>query len=490
MNYYLITPEIIVGAVAAAVILLDLFVRNKNALAALSITGLLASLAVSVALWGREENTIFNGMLKVDELAVFFNFIFCGAAILVVLASRDYVSKFARFQGEYYALLLLSVVGMMFMAASRDLVTIFISLELTSISLYSLAAFLKDEKSSEAGLKYLLLGAIASAVLLFGMALVFGLTGETRLDGIFDALAQSGIGFDTPALLLGVIFLIAGFGFKIAAVPFQMWVPDVYEGAPTPVTAYLSVASKAVGFVVIIRVFLEAFGGDQILPDWAMIFAVLSAISMTVGNVVAIAQTNIKRMLGYSSIAQAGYLMIGLAAVTKATGVEGPVLFGPTGLLFFIGCYALANLGVFIAVIAISNRINSDMIADYSGVGRRAPPLSLAMTLCLVSLTGLPPTAGFLAKFYLFNAAVYQGLLWLVVIAVVNTAISAYYYFRVVKVTWFGEPASIESVPSSWPVKLALAIACVGVLALFFYPTGLLDVARDAVQAVSASVLP
>jgi len=490
-SYSLLTPEIIVAAFAAAVILLDLVVREKALLAALSVVGLLASLGVSVTMWGRENNELFDGMLKVDQFAIFFNFLFCGVAILVTLASRDYVSRFSRFQGEFYALILLSVIGMMFMAASRDLIAIYVALELTSISLYALTAFLKDAKSSEAGLKYLLLGAIASAVLLFGMALTFGVSGETSLKGIYDAIDSAGISFDNPALLLGVIFLIGGFGFKIATVPFQMWVPDVYEGAPTPVTAYLSVASKAAGFVVILRVFLEAFGGDQIISDWAMIFAVLAAISMTVGNVVAIAQTNIKRMLGYSSIAQAGYLMVGVAAVTRTAGVDDPaVVFGPTGLIFFIGCYALANLGVFFAVIAITNKTNSDEIEDFSGMGHRAPLLSLALTLCLISLTGLPPAAGFLAKFYLFNAAVHQGLAWLVVVGVLNTAISAYYYFRVVKVTWFGTPKSEESVPSGWALRLALVITCLGVLAIFFFPSPVIDVARDAAQAVGATVLP
>jgi NADH-quinone oxidoreductase subunit N len=282
---------------------------------------------------------------------------------------------------------------------------------------------------------------------------------------------------------MGLVFLVAGFGFKIASVPFQMWVPDVYEGAPTPITAYLSVASKAAGFAVILNVFLRAFGGDSsILPDWAMLFAVLSAISMTIGNVVAIAQTNIKRMLGYSSIAQAGYLMVGLAAVTVA---PKPELFGPTGLIFFIVGYAAANLGAFIAIIAISNKINSDLIADYSGMGKRAPLLALALTLCLISLTGLPPTVGFLAKFYLFTTAVHQDLTWLVIIAVLNTAISAYYYFRVIKVTWFGAPASAEGIPSSWALRLALAIACLGVLVLFFLPSPLLNLAQTAAGVFS-----
>jgi len=481
LNYYLLAPEICLAGFAIAVILLDLFIPRKGILAAISITGLVACLGISIALWGRQDNTLFNGMLIADELAIFFKLLFCGVSILVILASRDYVSRFSRFQGEYYALILLSVIGMMLMAAARELVTIYIALELTGLSLYALVSFLKDPKSSEAGLKYLLLGAIASAVLLFGMALTFGITGQTRLWDIAHSLPLGRVA-DSPALLLGLVFLIGGFGFKIATVPFQMWVPDVYEGAPTPITAYLSVASKAAGFAVILRVFLEAFGGE-ILLDWAIIFAVLSAISMTLGNVVAIAQTNIKRMLGYSSIAQAGYLMVGLAAVTEATETAD---FGPTGLIFFIACYAAANLGAFIAIIAVSNKIGSDLIDDYSGVGRRAPLLSLALTLCLVSLTGLPPTAGFLAKFYLFNAAVHHGLAWLVIIAVINTAVSAYYYFRVIKATWFGTPVSMEGIPSSWALRAALSIACLGVLVLFFLPSPLLDVA----QTVAGTLFP
>ncbi len=489
MNYYLFAPEICLAGFAIAVILLDLVISRKGILAAISVIGLIACLGISVALWGRwdsPDNTLFGGMLVADRFALFFKVLLCAATILVILASQDYVSKFARFQGEFYALLLLSVVGMMLMAASRDLIAIYVSLETASISLYALAAFLKDRKSTEAGLKYLLLGAVASGILLFGMALTFGVTGETRLDHIATAITNSGMGYaDNPALLLGLIFLIGGFGFKIATVPMQMWVPDVYEGAPTPVTAFLSVASKAAGFAVILRVFLEAFGGETTLPDWAMIFAVLSSISMLVGNIVAIQQTNIKRMLGYSSIAQAGYLMVGLAAVTKAAELDDPAVFGPTGLLFFIAAYAVANLAVFFAVIAITNKTNSDEISSFSGMGRRAPLLSLALTLGLISLTGLPPAAGFLAKFYLFNSAMHQGLAWLVVLGVFNSAISAYYYFRVVKVTWFGAPASEESVPSSWPLRAALLIACVGVLILFFLPSPLLDVAQKVTMLLS-----
>ncbi len=477
MNYpsfaYLLAPEICLVGFAIIAILLDLFIGRKKVLAALGIVALLASVGFSLSLWlghAQPSTPLLGGVLVVDSFALFFNILVAAAAILVVLSSIDYASKFSRFQGEYYALILLSAVGMMLMAASRDLISVYVSLELASLSLYALVGFLKDDKSTEASLKYLLLGAVASATLLFGMALVYGLTGQTNLAGIADSLLAGGVAWSNPVFLLAVVFLIAGFGFKISSIPFQMWVPDVYEGAPTPVTAYLSIASKAAGFAVIMRVFLEALGSAQ--ANWALIFAILSAFSMVIGNTVAIAQTNIKRMLGYSTIAQAGYLMVGLATVTE---------LGQSGLLFFLASYAVANLGAFIAIIAISEKVGSDLISDFSGMGKRAPVLALALTLCLISLTGIPPTAGFVAKLYLFNAAVHYNLVWLVVVAVLNTAISAYYYFRVIKVMWFSTPASEERVTSSWTLRVALAIACLGVLVLFFYPGALLGVARSAV---------
>ena len=272
--------------------------------------------------------------------------------------------------------------------------------------------------------------------------------------------------------------MIAGFGFKIAAVPFQMWVPDVYEGAPTPITAYLSVASKAAGFAIILRVFFSAFGLPEWLSlNWGLIFATLAVIGMTLGNIVAIPQTNIKRMLGYSSIAQAGYLMVGLAAMGVAPVTS---LLGQSGVLFFLASYALTNMGAFIAIIAISNKLNSDLIEDYSGMGKRAPLLALALTLCLVSLIGMPPAAGFMAKFYIFSAAVQHNLLWLVIIAVINSVISAYYYLRVVKVMWLSQAASEEKVPSSGALRLALSLSCLGVLILGIIPGYVMKLAELA----------
>ena len=482
----LLAPELSLLGFALAVILLDLFIKQKKVLAAVSIAGVIISAGFTVAMWGAPSVAIFYRMLAVDNFALFFKLLFLAAAGLIILASQDYVSKFERFQGEYYALVLVSAVGMMLLAAAADLITIYVALELSSISLYVLASFLKDQKSTEAGLKYLLLGAVASAVLLYGMALVFGFTGVTCLMYVADFVqGMPGAGLlNNPALLLGIILLAAGFGFKIACFPFQMWVPDVYEGAPTPITAYLSVASKAAGFAVILRVFFVGLGSpDWLSLNWGMLFAILSAITMTVGNIVAIVQTNIKRMLGYSSIAQAGYLMVGLATVGMAAGNDA---LGQSGLLFFLMSYAVTNLGAFIAVIAISNKIDSDVIDDYTGMGKRAPLMALALSLCLISLIGLPPTAGLIAKIYIFSGAVQHGLLWLVIVAVINSCVSAFYYLRVVKVMWLGVPASKEKVPSSWALRTALLLCCLFVLLLGVIPGGFVGIAEAAARILGS----
>lgn len=480
MELTLFIPELTLAVFAIVVILLDLFTKQKGLLVSFSLSGLVIAAGVTVAMWGGSFPSIFNNMLAVDNFALFFKLLFLGIAFLVILASVDYASKFSHFRGEYYALVLLSTLGMMLMAATSDLISIYIALELTSISLYALVGFLKDAKSTEASLKYLLLGAIASAVLLYGMALIFGFTGKTQLGEIAQVIQSMPLEtlVASPALILGVVLLIAGFGFKIAAVPFQMWVPDVYEGAPTPITAFLSVASKAAGFAIILRVFLSAFGLPEWLSmNWGIIFAALAVIGMTLGNIAALPQTNIKRMLGYSSIAQAGYLMVGLAAMGFSPAAD---ILGQSGVLFFLASYALTNMGAFIAIIAISNKLGSDRIEDYSGMGKRAPLVALALTLSLISLIGMPPAAGFMAKFYIFSAAVQQNLLWLVIIAVINSVISAYYYLRVVKVMWLGQAVSEEKVPSSGALRLALFLSCLGVLLLGIIPGYAMKLAQFA----------
>jgi NADH-quinone oxidoreductase subunit N len=487
LNFGLLAPELTLAATAIVVILLDFFVRGKWWLAAVSILGLVVSAGFTISMWGGGSLALFNNMLAVDSFALFFKLLFLVIAALVILASADYVAKFRRFQGEYYALVLLSALGMMLMAATSELISIYLALELTSISLYILVGFLKDPKSTEAALKYLLLGAVASAVLLFGMALVFGFTGQTQLGDIAAAIQGMSVAgvLASPGLIAGMVLMVAGFGFKIAAVPFHMWVPDVYEGAPTPITAYLSVGSKAAGFAVILRVFYSAFGFPTGLSlDWGLLFAILAAVGMTLGNIIALPQTNIKRMLGYSSIAQAGYLLVGLATVGFASPVlsDSSAFAGQSGLLFFLASYALTNLGAFIAIIAISNKLDSDLIADYAGMAKRAPVLALALTLCLISLIGMPPAAGFMAKFYIFSGAVQSGLLWLVIIAVINSVISAYYYLRVVKVMWMGKPASRAKVPSSPALRVALALSCLGVLLLGIVPGFVMKLAEMAAR--------
>ena len=481
MNLALFTPELTLASFAVVTILLDLFIQRKGWLVIISILGIIVSAAFALSLWDESPRAVFNSMLIIDNFAVLFKLLFLGIAGLVILASVDYATRFSRFQGEYYALIMLSTTGMMLMAATGELISIFVSLELVNLSLYALVGFLKDDKSAEASLKYLLLSAIASAILLFGMALVYGFTGKTNLGEIAKNIQSfSTLVTDQPALLTGIILLIAGFGFKIAMFPFHMWVPDVYEGAPTPITAYLSVGSKAAGFAVILRVFYSAFQTPVALSkDWGMVFAVTSVITMTLGNILAIHQNNIKRMLGYSSIAQAGYILVGLATVAFAPAT---ITVGQSSILFFLISYALTNLGAFITIIAISNHTGSDLIEDFAGMGKRSPLMALCLSLCMISLIGMPPAAGFIAKFYLFSSAVQHDLLWLVVIAVINSVISAYYYLRVVKVMWFRESVTTGAVAASGALKFALAISSLGVLLLGIFPGILTRVAEVAAR--------
>jgi NADH-quinone oxidoreductase subunit N len=343
---------------------------------------------------------------------------------------------------------------------------------------------MRDSRSTEAGVKFLLLSAMSSAVLLYGMALTYGFTGTTQLSEIFERLGasfDSTVPFGSYALLLGAILIVAGFGFKIASVPFQMWVPDVYEGAPTPITAYLSVASKAAGFAVILRVFYLAFGALSL--DWSALFSVLSAASMTVGNLVAIAQSNIKRMLAYSTIAHAGFLMVGVAAIA-ARVPAGETTIGPSGVLFYLGAYAVTNLAAFFAIIAISSRTGSDMISSFAGMGRRAPFLALVLAFSMVSLLGIPPTAGFMGKLYIFSAAMKSDLAWLVVVGVVNSAVSAYYYLRVVRVMYVAPPGVEEPVPVGYAPQAALYITGLGILFLGIFPHPLIVAAEKAVAVL------
>ena len=477
-DLYLLSPEISLAGIAVIVILLDLVLEDKRILAVASLLGLALPVGFSIALWvnidGKPDNVLigFNDLLVVDYFSLFFKFLIVGIAALVILSSQEYVSRFRRFQGEYYALVLTASVGMMLLAATRELISIYIALELSSLSLAALVAFLRDARSTEASIKFLILSALSSGVMLYGMALVFGLTGSTMLSDISGEIGSLGQLVDEPALLLGVIFIVAGFGFKISTVPFQMWVPDVYEGAPTPIVAFLSVASKAAGFAVILRVFNEAFGPPLLMAEWSFLFAVLAAASMFIGNLIAIAQKNIKRLMGYSTIAQAGFIMVGLAAI------NGP---GTSGVLFYLVAYAATNLAAFFAIIAISSKTGSDLIDGYAGMSKRNPLLAFALTFSLLSLIGIPPTAGFWAKINIFAAAVDSDLVWLVIVGVINSVISAYYYLRIVRAMYFSPPPSEERLAFAPAATTALAVASIGVLFLGVVPRYLLEIIDTAV---------
>ncbi|PKB79509.1 MAG: hypothetical protein BZY88_13005 [SAR202 cluster bacterium Io17-Chloro-G9] len=483
-DLYVISPYLSVAGIAILVILLDLAIPKKGLLPVAAVIGLLAPLALSLVqlkdlsgsthlLADAVPASVLLGTLSVDRFALFFNFLVLASTALVIIASWEYVEKMDRFRGEYFGLILFSATGMMLLAAATELITIYISLELVTLPLAALAAFLMTARSTEAGMKFLIVGALSSAVMLYGMALVFGFTGSTTLEGIAAAVAapaQEHVAFGSYALLVGLVLMLVGFGFKISAVPFQMWAPDVYEGAPTPVVAFLSVASKAAAFAILLRVLFTGF--FDVSLEWGGLIAILAAASMTVGNLAAVGQSDIKRLLGYSAIAQAGYILVGVAAGVKSAavgfGVPEYIQIGPHSVLFYLASYTAANLTAFFAVIAISNRVGSDRIDDYAGVARRAPFLATALALGLIALIGVPPTSIFIAKLYIFTAAVNSGLAWLAILGVINSVVSAYYYVRVIRVMFLQPAASTEAIKapvSSWfPVSLAgAALLWIGV---------------------------
>ncbi len=494
-DLYLISPQLALAALAMVVIVVDLITRRTGILVGLSFFGLAAPAALSAwqvaELTGSgqsqltAEGSVVLYTLSIDKFSLFFNFLILAAVGLVVLVSTDYVRRMERLQGEFFGLMLLSATGMMLLVSAHELITMYIALELTTLPLAAMAAFLPNGRSSEAGMKFLIIGALSSALMLYGMALIYGFTGSTRLDEIAPALsavASTGaFPFGSMALLLAIVLLLAGFGFKMSAAPFQMWVPDVYEGAPTPMVAFLSVASKAAAFGLVLRVFYVGF--DALEGDWWVLLAGLAALSMTIGNLVAIAQRNIKRMFGYSTVAHAGYILVGVAAVAYA----GDIAVGPSSVLFYLAAYTAANLTAFFAIVCIGNRINSDEIYDYAGMLRRAPFLAITLALALIALIGVPPTGIFIAKIYVFAAAINTGeslMTWLVIIGVVNSVVSAYYYLRVIKVMFLQTPIHTERVGASWPVNVALGVATLALVWLGVAPGSLLGAAERAVSVL------
>jgi NADH-quinone oxidoreductase subunit N len=464
-------PSLIVLGAAALVLLLDVLPPrdSKSHLGGVALAGVVAALVAVIVRWGSEERA-FHDMVLLDNYALFFDLIIGYAAALVVMLSMDYLGRTGGESGEYYSLVLFSTAGMMLMASAGDLIVIFLSLELMSISLYVLSGLFKTRLTSgEASMKYFLLGAFASSFLLYGIALLYGATGSTNLDRIAVSAAVRG---GEPMVLVGLGMLLVGFGFKISSVPFHMWAPDVYEGAPTTITALIATGSKAAAFAALIRVLVISLRGAQ--PDWSALLWGIAALTMTVGNVVALAQSNLKRMLAYSSIAHVGYMLMGLVA-------GGSV--GAGAVLFYLLAYTFTVVGSF-GVISLCARAGEEAVevGDYAGLARRHPVLAATLTLFLLSLVGMPPLAGFVAKFYLFRSAVLAGYVWLTVIAVLNSAIAAYYYLRVIVYMYMREPEGESmAVAPSLAGGLALTLALAGVVVLGLMPAPFADLAQAAV---------
>jgi NADH-quinone oxidoreductase subunit N len=477
INLYLLAPELSLALLALVVMAVDLFVKRRAVIAGISLVGLIvpAAFLISHAATVTQPQTAFWGMLVVDQYAIFFDFIFLIIAAVMILVSYNYVGKYVRADGEFYSLLLLSVTGMMLMASTGELITIYIALELTSIPLYVMAGMIRtSERSAEAAVKYVLLGAMSSAILLYGFALLYGLTGTTDLKGIADAFARSLDQGNLLVLVAGVLIL-AGFGFKISAVPFHMWAPDIYEGAPTPATAFFSVGSKAAGFAALIRVFMYGGLGAIDRTEMVLIFGIVAVLTMTLGNLVAAVQLNIKRMMAYSSIAQAGYILVGFIASFATNRSEGNA-----ALLFFILVYVITNLGAFSGIVALADLTGGEKIEDFRGLFRRAPLLSTGTALCLLSLAGIPPVAGFMSKLFLFTTAWGLGQEWLVIIALLNTIISLVYYGRVVKAMFFDAPAKADRLVTPPSLGTAITLTSAALLVLFFVAQIFLDLATPA----------
>ena len=472
-DFYYILPELLLTGGALLVLLLSVITPKQDGLllvAALATIG--ASLAM-VASFAGLDVTASRGLLAIDGFAAFFKILVLVSAALTLLMSSPYLKTEGLNAGEYYFLILTATLGMMFMASGLDLITLFIGLETMAISFYILAGFLKpNPRSNEAAVKYFLLGAFSLGVLLYGMSILYGATGTTHLAGIAAELGGSSTSL---VVILGVVLVGAGMGFKIAAVPFHMWAPDVYEGAPTPVTAYLSVGSKAASFAMLIRIFIE--GLPAVGAEWSTLFWTLAVITMTVGNIAALTQSNIKRMLAYSSIAHAGYLLMGVVVGTER---------GVAAMLVYLGVYVFMQLGAF-AIVTMMRRsdIIGDELKDLNGLSRRSPIAAFAMLFFMLSLGGIPPTAGFMGKVWLFGAAVDAGFIWLAVIAVANSAVSLYYYLRVVVFMWINEEEGAGSPIAIGPaMSVALGVALLGTVVFGVYPQFLFEHAEAAARSL------
>jgi NADH-quinone oxidoreductase subunit N len=459
VDYHALAPEIVLGSAIVVLLLVDLFAAEdrKWAMSSLAGVSVLAALVpvVTLAVSDQPPRVMFGGAFVVDDFALVVQALFLLATYIVILMSTNYVDEGDYHRGEYYVLLLTATLGMVMMGSSRDLVTVFVALEFLSIPAYMLAAWRKrDEKSNEAGMKYFLLGVFASAVMLYGMSLLYGVSGTTLFTGIEEYLAK-GHGSD-KIVTLAVMFIVVGFAFKVSAVPFHTWAPDTYEGAPTPITAYLSVASKAAGFVALLALVFVAFPSAK--DVWQPLFWVLSVLTMTVGNLLALRQTNIVRLFAYSSIAQGGFMLMPLAVVGNNPQAHEDAL---TAVITYLIVYAAMNLGAFAVIIAVSRKTRSGLISSYGGLFQYAPGLAVAMAFFLFSLAGIPPLGGWIAKFSVFSALLAAGGGWAVALAVigaVNSVIALFYYANISREMFMNPAPDGDTAPVRIPQALVAAL--------------------------------
>ena len=473
-DYLRILPEIVLSVFGMAVMLLDPLLEERRRAKVLGGVGLVGALValVSTFCMAKQRGPAFWNMVQVDSFSVFFHFLVIAITVVVVLSSYEYMEVQKIRAGEYYALMLFGAVGMCLMSSAVELVLIFIALEISSISTYILAGFRRRAAiSSESSVKYFLLGSFATAFFLYGVALMFGATGSTSIAVVSTRLQAEPT---VPVLAYAAFALMfVGLGFKVAAAPFHVWTPDVYEGAPSPVVGFMSTGPKAAVFAVLLRIIFEAHAPGALWFVWAA-----AALSMTIGNLAALVQTNVKRLLAYSSIAHAGYLLIAFAALKGTDGI--------ISAMFYTASYAAMNVGAF-AVIGHFAGAGERYITveDYAGLGRRSPVLAATLTIFLLSLIGIPMTGGFFAKFYVFSAALQNNLIWLVMIGVLNSAIGAYYYLRIIVTMYMREPNHEEAVPPvSFSLGSALAISVVATLYLGILPGRVLDYARSAAEYI------
>lgn len=479
IDWHAVAPELVLTAAASLVLVIDLFLprESKWLVMPFAAAGLIGTLAAVASLIGQDlPRETLNGSFVVDNFGLLFKGLFCVLGLLIVAISFNYFRKGRYYQGEYYFLLLCALLGAVVMPSSRDLIAIFIAIELVSIPGFVMSALRKsDPKSNEGALKFFLFGVLSSAVMLFGMSIVFGVTGETNLQAIAQGLGR--LGADDPVVILGVFFVVVGFAFKVSAVPFHFWAPDTYEGAPSPVAAFLSTASKIGGFVGLLVLMFVAF--LQVADAWRPLFAVLAVATMSTGNLIALRQTHIIRLLAYSGIAQSGYVLVCFALIDPSNPDATRQAF--EAALIYLAIYALMDLGAFAAAVSYANRGGSYFIQDYSGLWQRSPVLATMLAGFLISLAGAPPMAGAWAKLFVFLAAIEAEVYWLAVVMGINAVIAAWYYLAVVKRMFFEVPEIDEPVEVPPLLRVAMAVAAVALFVGFVYPPVLTELTNDSI---------